>query len=735
MENTAAEIQPAQERSDRFAIIGAGFCGLGLAAALKRQSIPFDCLEADAEIGGNWYHGVYETAHVISSRKTTSYSDWPMPDVYPDFPSAAQMLRYLNAYADHWDIRKHIEFNTRVTEVRPTIPYWSVSLESGEARRYRGVLVATGHHWDKRWPAYPGTFTGEMVHSKDYKRPDILTGKRVLVIGGGNSACDIASEAARFSKTSHISMRRGYWFMPKTMFGIPMIEFLKPWLPVWTQRWLLRTLLKIVVGRYENYNLPHPDHRIFEHHPTLNSQLLEHLKHGRITPHPDVSHFEGERVYFVDGSSECFDLVVCATGFHSGVPFLSDNVVRFREGIPQLVGGVFHPTRRHLYMFGFLQPRYGAGPLVSAGAEAVAAVIKAQESMEQPVGALLQRLGGKPQHSVLQDPHALLRQTRALRRIAPRLPMLERWLMPRVYDNAPTHRQTRKAPLVPHKIKRLRNLAGRVALVTGAASGIGRATAHELAQAGAQLILCDIDKSALQSVAIEISKKSRCLLAEQVDVSNLKEMTDFAAAVHHQIPAVDILVNNAGVGLTGGILDTSLENWQWIVSINLWGVIYGCHLFVPKMLENKRGGHIVNVASVLGYFGAAHLLGYVTTKFAVLGFAESLRAELREHGIGVSAICPGAIRTNIIANTRFPGAADSDATRDRFASLYRRRNYTPEKVAKAIVSAITRNRAVVPVSPEAWGMYHLKRYFPRLSQEIGRLIVSKLNPAALPCEK
>src|SRR5262249_31960454 len=200
----------------------AGFCGLGVGAAFKRNGIDFEQFEATDAIGGNWSHGVYETVHIISSRKTTEYADFPMPSTWPDFPSASQMLEYLNAYADHHGLRPHIRLSTRVTRVAPEnteAETWRVAWETADGtqgeRVYDGVIVCNGHHWSCRMPRYPGTFTGELLHSKHYKRPAQLEGKRVLVIGGGNSACDIAVEAARFARSAHISMRRGYWFMPK----------------------------------------------------------------------------------------------------------------------------------------------------------------------------------------------------------------------------------------------------------------------------------------------------------------------------------------------------------------------------------------------------------------------------------------------------------------------------------------------------------------------------------------
>jgi hypothetical protein len=413
--------------SERIAIIGAGFSGLGAAAALKRHGIPFDVLEADTQLGGNWYHGVYETVHIISSRKTTEYSDYPMPENYPDFPSAAQMLAYLNDYANHYQLRQHIQFNTRVNYVAPANDdCWELTLSTGEKRVYGGVIIANGHHWDCRYPQYPGSFAGAVMHSKEYKRPEVLRNKRVLVVGGGNSACDIAVEAARFAQSSHISMRRGYWFLPKTIFGKPTAELMQPWLPVWAQRLLLRLLLRVIIGKYENYGLQKPDHKIFEHHPTINSELLYYLKHGRICPHPDITRLEDHDVVFVDGKRETFDLIIYATGYHASVPFLAPGVITWKNGVPQLIGGMLAPKHKNIYFFGMGQPRYGAGPLITAAAETLCTFIKTQKQLKHPLGYLLHKMGAKPPETMLADPFQVLRGARRACWVVPKLVYVER---------------------------------------------------------------------------------------------------------------------------------------------------------------------------------------------------------------------------------------------------------------------------------------------------------------------
>ncbi len=257
------------------------------------------------------------------------------------------------------------------------------------------------------------------------------------------------------------------------------------------------------------------------------------------------------------------------------------------------------------------------------------------------------------------------------------------------------------------------SLATRCALVTGAGSGIGRAGALAFARRGADLAICDIDEEGLAETERRIRELGRDAHAQRVDVADAEQMRDFAAAVHERWESVDILMNNAGVAIGGGFLETSIEDWDWIVGVNLRGVVLGCHYFVPAMVKRGRGGHVVNVASAAGYSASEYLAAYCTTKFAVVGVSETLREELARRDIGVTAICPGIIDTPITENARLVGTmARFDATRKTMVDRYKRRAYGPDRVATNILKAIGRNRAVAPITPEAWALYYLKRFAP-----------------------
>jgi NAD(P)-dependent dehydrogenase (short-subunit alcohol dehydrogenase family) len=266
---------------------------------------------------------------------------------------------------------------------------------------------------------------------------------------------------------------------------------------------------------------------------------------------------------------------------------------------------------------------------------------------------------------------------------------------------------------------------GKLALVTGAGSGIGRETALLCARRGASLAICDVNSAGLAETEEEARRLGSDVLASTVDVADRDQMLAFAAAVHERVAAVDLLVNNAGVGLGATFLETPLEDWDWILPINVMGVVHGCHIFIPAMVKRGQGGHVVNLSSAAGYFANPSLAAYSATKFAVRGLSEALRTELRPAGIGVTAICPGLINTPITRNSRLRGNAVGQ--RERVVKLYERRNYGPDRVAQRILHAVQHNRAVMPVSAEAWVMWWLSRFTPSLSRGLARALESASN--------
>jgi NAD(P)-dependent dehydrogenase (short-subunit alcohol dehydrogenase family) len=259
---------------------------------------------------------------------------------------------------------------------------------------------------------------------------------------------------------------------------------------------------------------------------------------------------------------------------------------------------------------------------------------------------------------------------------------------------------------------------GKYVVITGAASGIGRAAARAFARRGARLLLCDRNVEPLEALRQELAPQVE--LAERVDVADRAAMARFADAAHALTPAVDVLVNNAGVAFAGRFLDTSLDDFDWVMNVNLRGVVHGCHYFAPAMVARGSGGQIINISSVLGFWGAPQVSAYVASKFAVLGFSQSLRAELARHRVGVTAICPGMIATSIVDHARY--GTTIGGRRDQLVNLFAKRGATPTVVAEAIVAAASSNPAMRPVAVDGWLLWAMTRLAPGLRDRLGREI-------------
>ncbi|MGK5728973.1 SDR family oxidoreductase [Streptomyces sp. URMC 124] len=281
-------------------------------------------------------------------------------------------------------------------------------------------------------------------------------------------------------------------------------------------------------------------------------------------------------------------------------------------------------------------------------------------------------------------------------------------------------RRAEPAPSGPYA----RWFAGRLVLVTGAASGIGRATAFAFAEAGARVVAVDRDpEGAARTADMARLIGSPGAWGECVDVSDEAAMEKLAAKVAAEYGVVDVLVNNAGIAVAGSFMDTPAEDWRKVLDVNLWGVIHGCRLFGKQMAERGQGGHIVNTASAAAFQPLRTLPAYSTSKAAVLMLSECLRAELAGQGIGVSAICPGIVNTSITGAARFAGVSEEEQRRLRTKAgrAYGRRNYPPEKVAAAVLRAVVRNQAVVPVTPEAHGLHFMSRFAPWAQRALARI--------------
>ena len=406
---------------DRYCIVGAGPSGLATARAFSEAGIPFDILERNRDVGGIWDMAnertpMYESAHFISSRTQSAFDDFPMPDNYPDYPGWRQIRDYIRSFAERYGLEDPVEFGVDVERVEPAgdaTDAWDVTLGSGETRRYRGVVCATGHNWDPVIPSYPGEFDGESYHSFEYRSLSEFVGKRVLVVGGGNSGCDIACDAAAAASKAYISMRRGYHFLPKHIFGQATDAFFRsgPHLPAWLAQPLLAGLLRVLVGDLRRYGLPKPDHKVLESHPIVNSQLLHYLAHGDIAARPDVAELCGHKVRFVDGSEEEVDLIVYATGYRSSIPVLPRSLLPAGAGAAPFFLNIFH-ERPNLYAVGLFETDGAAYPIVSKQAALIAALIRAEN--ESPAAVeWFRRLRSRPQPDLHGGIHYLKSQRHA----------------------------------------------------------------------------------------------------------------------------------------------------------------------------------------------------------------------------------------------------------------------------------------------------------------------------------
>lgn len=415
---------------DKVCIIGAGSSGIAAAQVLHARGIPFDCFEKGSSVGGNWRYlndngasAAYRSLHINTSRGLMAYRAFPMPDTLPDYPSHWDIAAYFDSYVDHFGFREHIRFRTEVTAVVPAEGGWDVTA-GGTTQHYRAVLVANGHHWDARWPdpPFPGAFAGAQMHAHDYREPDVLVGKRVLVLGIGNSACDIAVESSRVADKTFLAMRRGAYILPKYLRGRPTDEASTPLmsrLPLRVQRALMGQMLKLSQGDVTAFGLPRPDHKLLSAHPTVSSELLPRIGHGDITVKPNIARYDDDHVVFTDGSREQVDLVVYCTGYRITLPFLAQEVVSTDGNRVALYRRVVAPDRPGLYFIGLLQPLGAVMPLAEAQAEWVAdllqgrCVLPSPDVMRADIGreqrAMAKRYVSSARHTVQVDFHPYLR--------------------------------------------------------------------------------------------------------------------------------------------------------------------------------------------------------------------------------------------------------------------------------------------------------------------------------------
>lgn len=356
-----------QNTRDRVALIGAGPMGLAAAKIMVELGVDFQGFELNSDVGGLWdidapRSTMYESAHLISSKRMTEFADFPMRDDVAEYPSHREMKRYFQEFADHFDLRRHYRFNAEVTAVTPLGgdgEGWHVCWrdEAGEHdAHFAAVMIANGTLAEPNKPRFEGSFTGELIHACDYRRAAQFDGKRVLVVGAGNSGCDIAVDAIHHAERVDLSMRRGYYFVPKYVFGKPADTVggaIK--LPLWLKRRIDGVILKWFVGDPQKYGFPKPDYRLYESHPVVNSLVLYHAGHGDLTVRPDIARLDGQTVHFTDGSSADYDMILTATGYKLHYPFIDSALLNWHGDAPHLYLNAIHPGRDDLFVLGMVE--------------------------------------------------------------------------------------------------------------------------------------------------------------------------------------------------------------------------------------------------------------------------------------------------------------------------------------------------------------------------------------------
>ena len=406
--------------SPKVAVIGAGPSGITALKNLLDQGVNAIAFDRNQDVGGNWIYSedeshssVFETTHIISSKTLSQYEDFTFDEFDPkvsDYPSHDELRRYFQAYAAKFNLYPFIRFNTMVLHCEHVDQNsWRISSrKNGETHTetFTHLVVCNGHHWKPRYPEYPGEFSGDFLHSHNYKKAAPFAGKKVLVIGGGNSACDVAVETSRVSKKTDISWRRGYRIVPKFFFGKPsdVVAEKTKWLPIKLRTFFNQILLKIMLGTNEMYGLRPITEPFGATHPTINDELLHKIRHGKVNPKLDIKRFEGKKVIFENDEEEEYDSIVACTGYWLSHPFFKPELINYSEGPVPLWLKMFHPEISNLYFIGMFQPLGCIWPGAELQSKIMAREIVGKWKRPKNIKALCEKEVSNPHYKQINTP-------------------------------------------------------------------------------------------------------------------------------------------------------------------------------------------------------------------------------------------------------------------------------------------------------------------------------------------
>ncbi|MEU2569926.1 SDR family NAD(P)-dependent oxidoreductase [Streptomyces althioticus] len=673
----------------RVAVVGGGIAGIAAVKALLQAGVEVLGVERAEELGGLWRlaadTAAYEGLRLNTSKPRTEFADHPMPKEWPDYPTRAQLLAYVRDYAERFDVPRHFRTATELTAARRTEDGWRLELTGPDGAYEETVthlVVANGHNHTPRVPEppYPGTFEGTTSHAHTYREPSEFAGRRVLVVGTGNSAMDIATELAGQADEVLISARRGVWVLPKTLFGRPTDQWngaLAAVLPWRLRQRISQTMLRLAARGTEGPALPPSPEGVLQDHPTLSDTVPALVRAGRIGVRAGIERFEGRRVRFTDGWEDEVDHVLWCTGYRATVPFLDPALVPDPARLP-LYRHVLPLDDDALSFVGLMQSTGSALPVVEAQSRLLAAYV---------TGRLRRPSRDRMLASVTAELHAAR----------------ERWGDRRPHMRIDVDQYLSQVARDLEGVRRATPLAGRRVIVTGAAGTFGRALGERFTELGARVVGLDLHADASAPVPVV-----GCDLTDPESVTKGVE-----EAVRLLGGGVDVLVNNAG---RGGPAPAELRPSPEVhaqLGLNLLGAWDVTGAALPH-LERARG-RVVFIASRMAVLPLPLAAAYGVSKRALAAYADTLRLEVGTH-VGVTTVYPSMVRSPIHDSTREAGLSLDGVSRPE----------PLEGVVSAVVAAVTARRAPRDVATTRRGRAEmtLARHAPSLADRIVRRTVA-----------